>query len=171
MIGRILVALLFGAVVFGAAVAAVQQPTLVAATDSGDELFVTPVEDGDELILEYTHSVEQTTVRDVYVVDGDELVTDRTEFKSFGAGLPTESVHRDGDWYIHEPPDQRHETVIVSTGSVAEQQLVVGEQRYNLTDRSDGGRVVLRIETRTNPSIASVTPSKAGQLPATEIAG
>lgn len=122
---------------------------VVVETADGTELVSVPAEDGTEVTIEYTHSVERTPVRDVYVVDDGDLVMDRTEFRSFGAGLPSHaSGQREGDAYVHRPPDQRHETLIVATGHVAGHDLVVEGRRYDVSAAADGGTVRLEVQTR-----------------------
>lgn len=124
---------------------------LVVTDPTGEELLVVPVEEGTEVAIEYTHSVERTPVRDVYVVEGDRLVMDRMEFRSYGAGLPsTAPVTRsdDGDSYVYRPPEREYEMLSVATGHVAGQELVVGSARYDLVEISDAGTVRLTIERR-----------------------
>ena len=125
------------------------RPHLVVSLDDGTDLLAVPVEEGDEVSIEYTHSVERTLVTDVYVADDGALVADRMLFSSFGAGLPSEAaVTREGDRYVYEPPKQRYDELVVSTGPVAGHELVVAGDRYDLADRADGGTVTLRIESR-----------------------
>jgi len=125
------------------------QPVLVVTDDDGTELHSHPVSDGDEVAIEYTHSVERTLVTDVYVVSDGGLVTDRMLFSSYGAGFPSEAaVTREGDRYVYHPPEQRYETLAVSTGVIAGHELIVGDSRYDLADSSDGGTVHVHIENR-----------------------
>lgn len=137
--------------VVGAAVVtgAATEPVLVVTDDEGNELLAVPVDSDTEIAIEYTHSVERTLVTDVYVVSDGALVTDRMVFSSYGAGLPSDAeVTRVGDRYVYSPSEQRHETLTVATGFVAGHELVVGDERYDLADRADGGTVQLRIENR-----------------------
>lgn len=126
-----------------------QRQHLVVVGDDGSDLVAVPVDDGDQVALEYTHSVERTLVTDVYVVDDGALVDDRMLFSSFGAGLPSHAeVTRDGDRYVYEPPEQRHDPLVVSTGHIAGHELVVDGDRYDLAGRADGATVSIRIESR-----------------------
>lgn len=121
--------------------------TLVVTDDSGVELLEIDVEPGSEVAIEYTHSVEQTPVTDVYTVSDGALVDDRMLFSSFGAGLPSEAdVTREGDRYVHRPPAQRHDPLIITTGPLADHSLLVDGERYDLAGLADGGTVELRIE-------------------------
>lgn len=122
---------------------------LVVVDADGTELLEVPVEPGTEVTIEYTHSVERTTVTDVYVVDDGALVSERMLFSSFGAGLPSNAdVTRTGDRYLYHPPAQRHTPLTVSTGPVADHDLVVDGQRYDLAGMTDDGTARLHIETR-----------------------
>lgn len=123
--------------------------TLVVTDDSGSVLLDIDVDPGAEVAIEYTHSVEQTPVTDVYTISDCALVEDRMLFSSFGAGLPSEAdVSREGDRYVYRPPPQRHDPLIVTTGSLAGHRLFVGDEEYDLADIAAGGTVELQIEHR-----------------------
>ena len=124
-------------------------PTLVVTNSSDETLLSSPVTEGSELVVEYTHSVEQTLVRDIYVVDDGALVMTRMEFSSFGAGLPAQAdVTVENGRYVYEPPTQRYETLRITTGSVADHDLVVDGQRYDIAALAAGGTVELEIQER-----------------------
>ena len=126
------------------------QPTLVVTDETGEELVATPVGPDTEIVVEYTHSVERTLVRDVYVAENGTLVMTRLEFSSFGAGLPSEAdVVVDGGRYVYHPPRTEYETLRVMTGPIADHDLIVGDDRYDLAGLTDGGPVELTITERT----------------------
>lgn len=117
---------------------------VVGSLDGGaDPYFEIPVEDGESVVLAYTHSVEKTPVRDVYVVEDDALRMVRTEFSSFGAGLPTDGVYRIEDGYAVDS-DDRFTVLTVAPSDVAGHELIVGGERYDLTVAS--GSVAIRVE-------------------------
>ena len=138
----------------GAVDAVAGGPTLVVTDDSGTELVTTPVSEETEVVIEYTHSVEKTTVRDVYVPRDGELVMTRMEFSSFGAGLPSQAdvTERDGR-YVFEPPSESYSTLHLKTGTVADHDLVVGDERYDIAGMTDGGAVELTVERRAIPAL------------------
>lgn len=143
------------AVVLAGSVAAVvatgaATDTVLVVTDADDEeLLVTPVDGDTEIAVEYTHSVEKTLVRDVYVAEDGRLVMTRMEFSSFGAGLPsTVDVTEVDGRYVYDPPPTAYDPLRITTGPVADHDLVVGDERYDLADLADGGTVELRVETR-----------------------
>ena len=122
--------------------------TLVVSDADGTELATFQLEEGDEVAIEYTHSVERTLVTDVYRVSDGALVDDRMLFSSFGAGLPsTAEVEVAGDRYVYYPPERRYEHLSVSTGPVADHDLVVDGERHDLAALADNGTVRLRIDT------------------------
>lgn len=150
---RLLVAVL-AVLVVAVALATVAQaaasPVLVVSDqETGEELLVTPVDDGTAVTLEYMHSVEKTTVRDVYVVDDGDLRMTRMEFSSFGWGLPAradiDGRTADGEFYITFD-DRTYEQVNVVPGTVAGHTLVVDDEEYDLVERSDATAVQITVE-------------------------
>lgn len=124
--------------------------TLVVETAEEDRTVLSiPVELGDTVVLEYTHSVEKTPVRDVYTVSEEGLAMVRMEFQSYGAGLPsTADVETtENGTFVYEPPDTRPGPLFVSPGEVAGHDLVVDGTRYDLVERVDGESVVFTLET------------------------
>ncbi|WP_306054707.1 DUF1850 domain-containing protein [Natronococcus wangiae] len=129
-----------------AAAAAARSPDrllVVDDQDSGERLLERPVDDGQTVVLSYTHSVEKTPVRDVYEVDDDALRMVRMEFYSFGAGLPTDDVERTDDGYVVYR-DDRYERLPVAPREIPGHELVVGDDRYDLVALADD-RVTIQI--------------------------
>ncbi len=151
-VGLVLViGLAIAAVSLSFGLATTTTPTLVVTDSDGTELVTTPVSAETEIVVEYTHSVERTLVRDVYVAtENGTLVMTRMEFSSFGAGLPSEAdvVVREGR-YVYEPPRTEYETLRVTTGEIADHDLIVGGDRYDIAALSGGKTVELTIESRT----------------------
>ena len=130
---------------------------IVADAESGDRLLELPVENGSELTLAYTHSVEKTPVEERYVVNGTDLENDRIVFNSFGAGLPADAdVTRTDDGLVASV-DRTYERLFVAPGSIAGHELVVGEDRYDLVSLADGERVVLFVEDGHPPNESNAT--------------
>ena len=123
--------------------------TLIVTGEDGTELLATPVDPETEVAVEYTHSVEKTTVRDVYEPSDGGLVATRMEFSSFGAGLPASAdvTERDGR-YVYRPPATTFEPLRLKTGQIADHDLIVGGDRYDVSAMSGNGAVELTVERR-----------------------
>ena len=144
---------------------------VVADAETGRTLLGLPVENGTEVSLNYTHSVEKTQVIDTYTVRGDRLVMTRMEFSSFGAGLPSRAdVNRtDEGTYAFDPPGA-YEEFYVQPGRIAGHQLRVGDQTFDLVELSNASSVRIHLadceasnssETATNVTTASSAEGKA----------
>lgn len=123
--------------------------TLVVTHENGTELVAVPVDGDTEVVVEYTHSVEKTLVRDVYAPADGALRMTRMEFSSFGAGLPSHAdvTERDGR-YVYHPPQTEYQILRVKTGAVADHDLIVGDERYDIAAMSGGRSVELTVERR-----------------------
>ena len=142
--------MIVAAVGLAATSGAAEERVLVVENDAGETLLSVPVEENTTVTLAYTHSVEKTPVRDVYAVRNGGLVMTRTEFRSFGAGLPsTVDVERGPDGsFVYRPPNRRTEELVVATSPIADHDLVVDGRRYDLVALAEGGSVRLRVTTR-----------------------
>lgn len=121
---------------------------VVADADTGEPILVVPVENGTRVTLAYTHSVEKTPVRDVYVVDGNELEMVEMRFQSYGAGLPARAnVTRENGWFVFDPKGS-YATVLITPGEVAGHELWVDDRRYDLVALSGGKSVELFVVQR-----------------------
>ncbi|WP_233710632.1 DUF1850 domain-containing protein [Natronococcus pandeyae] len=137
MISVVLAVAVAGATAAGSAATA-DRTVVVADAESGTHLLEVPADDGDEVTLSYTHSVEKTPIEDIYVVDGTALRMDRMVFHSHGAGLPTDSqIEQTDEGFVLELDDTYEELGVVP-GSIAGHELVVDGERYDLVALSDG---------------------------------
>ena len=157
-------AFLVSAVAVSGATAVVSSATadstlVVADAESDERLFEIPVDQGQEVTIAYTHSVERTPIEDVYVVDGSSLRADRSVFHSFGAGLPTTDVERTEEGYVVRG-SETHDELLVAPGEIAGHELIVGDERYALAEAADG-RVVLFLADRGIGEV--VTDGNSGQ--------
>lgn len=149
--GRLLALGAVALLVFAGVAAGVgtQRTLVVENATSGTELLVVPVENGTDIGLEYTHSVEQSRVYDGYAVRGDRLENTRMAFESYGWGLPARAnVTRENGTLVYDPPGAFAE-LYVHPGYVADHTLVVGERSYNLTARSGGESVRIHLRRRS----------------------
>ncbi|WP_440766603.1 DUF1850 domain-containing protein [Natronorubrum sp. DTA7] len=143
----LLAALVAAALLVAGAAASPDKTLVVEDANSGDRLLEIPVDEGDEVTLSYTHSVEKTPIQDIYVVGDAELRMDRMIFHSHGAGLPSDADIEKTDEGFVLYLDDTYEELRVSPGSIAGHELVVGDERYDLVEPADRS-VVISIEDR-----------------------
>jgi hypothetical protein len=141
------------------AVSSTADRTLLVTESASDErVFELPVEQGEEITIAYTHSVQQTPVEDVYAVDGPTLRADRSVFHSFGAGLPTENVERTEEGYVIEGTET-YDELHVSPGEIAGHELVVSGERYDLAGAANGSVTLSLADRGVADAIADRTTS------------
>ncbi len=149
----------------GALFASAETTLVVADADSGEHLLEVPVNDGDEVVLSYTHSVEKTPVQDVYVVNGTDLQMDKMVFHSYGAGLPaTEPVEQTDDGFVVQA-NESYEKLPVVPGSIADHTLIVGDEQYDLVELSEGSIII----SLTDRSIGDTLPLNSSVVPEHDI--
>ena len=119
---------------------------LVVADMEDEPLLTVPVENGSNVTLSYVHSVENTSVLDVYAVEDESLTMVKMEFDSFGAGLPsTADVERTDRGSLVTYLNETFEELYVNPGSIAGHTLVVDGERYDLVSLSGGETVRLSV--------------------------
>ncbi len=64
---------------------------LVICNSETEDVFMEfPISEGDEFSVEFIHSVNQSPVKDVFVIRDEKIFVDRTVYSAFGAGVQTE---------------------------------------------------------------------------------
>ncbi|WP_247003457.1 DUF1850 domain-containing protein [Halosolutus gelatinilyticus] len=170
-IAVVVLALLVATAAAAVATASANRTLVVADAETGDRVLERPVEDGTEVTLSYTHSVEKTPIEDVYVVDGTTLRMDRMVFRSHGAGLPTDAAYERTDEGFVLPLNDSYETVRVVPGSIAGHELVVGDNRYDLVAHSDGSVVIFVTERTLSDRLSDPLSlgDRSEPIPATDL--
>ena len=108
-----------------------------------------------EIYIDYTHSVARTNIRDVFVLkESERFLLIRTEYSSFGAGLPTENfgtfTHRDG-LYINEGIDLELQEIPIRIGTIANHKLTVQDGSIIVfSDFFKAGELVVLKPTKIN---------------------
>ncbi len=122
-------------------------------------LFFIPKKDFDEFAIIYEHSVMRTEVKDVFALEKGEILLLRTEYQSFGAGLPTEaheSFRQVGDRFINEGINQRIPKIRMRTGKTTDHRLIYNEDvQIAFNDYVEAGSVIL-IEEKTMTTLESL---------------
>ena len=122
-------------------------------SDSGRLIARWPVDEGAEFSIEFVHSVNQTPVRDVFVVAGMCLRPVETFFFSYGAGMQSELepgqtlvTHDDGSQSI-TGYNTESEALHYIVGTVSDHVLTIGGDDLSLRDFCGrSAAVTLRVE-------------------------
>jgi hypothetical protein len=100
----------------------------VVPTDTGRQALCAKMQEGEEVVLSFTHSVNRRPVYDTIRVARDRVIVVKSRYDSFGAGMPEHStaegtfrVAEDGwiEWTINRPMPE----VVVRVGRVANHTL------------------------------------------------
>ena len=91
-------------------------------------------------IISYTHSVNKGRVHDYYRTEGRNLVVYRTDFVSYGAGMPELEetpgavFHETDGTYSMEYRRDAGRSFLLSVGVIAEHSITVGDNEFFLKD-------------------------------------
>ena len=91
-------------------------------------------------IISYTHSVNKGRVHDYYRADGKNLILYRTDFVSYGAGMPEIEETPDavfyqaGETYTMEYERNVGTSFLLSVGVIAEHSITLGDYEFFLKD-------------------------------------
>jgi hypothetical protein len=96
------------------------------------------VNTGDQFILEYTHSVHKTPVKDYFEIsDDNQLVLYKTAFSTYGAGMPFESefnfMTEDG-FFVIDSLNRTMSSFLLRIVPLADHKLILGNQTVTLND-------------------------------------
>lgn len=116
---------------------------------SGDNtIAIYTVDIYSEIYIDYTHSAIKTPVRDVFQFEGKKtLLLTRTEYGSFGAGLPTESFGElklvDGV-FINSGINMEFKEVPLRVGAIAKHKIAFEDGgKLELLDYVEAGSLVI----------------------------
>ncbi|MDR2149394.1 MAG: DUF1850 domain-containing protein [Spirochaetaceae bacterium] len=97
------------------------------------------VKNGSEFAVEFVHSVNQSPVKDTFMVSGTTIRPVSTRFKSFGAGMQTElepgqRLTRDGDAMVITGFTQSFRKLRYIVGTVSDHSLFINGAEISLRD-------------------------------------
>lgn len=118
----------------------------------GRLLWQLPVEPGDLLVLDYTHSSDGTPVRDIVRVERDGHMTVLEEqYLWYGSGLeshPQAAISFEGK-RTRVAVNRRLPHLLIRVGRVSHPVIRLGDARVDLADLAPGGSLLqLRLEKR-----------------------
>lgn len=151
-------------IVLAAAVYAALPVNGVCLVYGGGRRLVAAVPPGAEVTLQYRHSVARSTVREVFVLpDSGGFRLDRTEYRDFGAGLPSggsgDFVYEDG-WFIYSGYDLAMNEIPLRVTEGSEQTLTAQDNpEIVFLDFLEPNSTVV-IETCEMPRIGTILGTK-----------
>ena len=121
--------------------------TVVFLEAEGTASVVLVLPDDAEIYLDYRHSVIREPVREVFVAQpSDGFLLIRTEHRSFGAGLPTEShggFRRENGVYVISGIDRPFTVIPLRVTEGSQQRLSIqGSSEINLLDFFEASKLV-----------------------------
>ena len=108
--------------------------------------------DGDEFAVEFVHSVNQSPVREVYKIEGNEIRAVSVRFFSFGAGMLSDieegqTMSRDGDAMIISGLNCGFAELDYIVGTVSDHLLFINGDTISLRDLcGKNAHIALRIQ-------------------------
>lgn len=108
--------------------------------DTGKILGEFPVKSGDEFSVSFVHSVNQSSVTDVYAIRGNAIFVIRTIYYSFGAGVQTEIQegqtleYGDDGAMIVSGFNKRMDNLSYIVGTVSDHILEINGQKVSLRE-------------------------------------
>jgi hypothetical protein len=106
-------------------------------TGSGRIYGKWPVETDGEFSVEFIHSVNQSPVRETFVIEGESIRPVRARFFSFGAGMQSDlgegqTLSRDGDAVIISGFDVSYKELNYIVGTVSDHILFIRDEEISL---------------------------------------
>ncbi len=117
-------------------------------TDKDTEtiLWSASVKDGDQFILEYTHSVHKTLVKDYFrITDDRNIVLTKTAFSTLGAGMPYETEYEfiiEDGFFVIENIDRSVDSIMLRIVPIADHRLVLADQIVSMNDLVSPGTLI-----------------------------
>lgn len=97
------------------------------------------LKENDEFAIEFIHSVNNSPVREIFVIEGRKIRIDSVRFYSFGAGILTdlgENLHyfRNGDAMVISGYDTLLKELNCIVGTVSDHLLFIGDDAISLRE-------------------------------------
>jgi len=116
----------------------------ISEVSTGRILWCSPMKEGEEFVLSFTHSVNRRPVFDTLRVQGDHLIIVKSVFDAFGAGMPEASTE-EGQlsvmpggwlrWTVNRPVPE----IILRVGEVANHMLTIKSRQFSLAELTEPG--------------------------------
>ena len=108
---------------------------IVLSADGYDSLYLEP----DTFELHWVHSIEKEEWFEVFEVDGSGLILSTSHFKTFGAGVPSDSDKPTyiEDGYVVYTIDDRYEDIYLNVSENVDTHIIQNNQEYILYEWFD----------------------------------
>ena len=131
-----------------------QQYLMLYDSDTGKVHITEKAEEGMMFSVEFIHSVNQTPLRDTYIIENGEIRAYSTLYRSFGAGVQTAlegdqkmTFDEDGNMII-TGFDITYDPLRYIVGTVSDHILTLGDEEISLRDMCGrNARVVFEVVT------------------------
>ena len=124
-------------------------------TDTGKVLVKLPLNEYDEFVIEFIHSVNKSPVRETYRIEGGRIRLQNVRLYSFGAGFSDlnemQKLSRDGDAMVISGFNVSYKELNLITGTASDHVLLVNNEIINLRELSgkpDGRNTRITIQFR-----------------------
>ncbi|MDR2483875.1 MAG: DUF1850 domain-containing protein [Treponema sp.] len=124
----------------------------ITDADSGKPYGQWPVKEGDIFAVEFIHSVNNTPVRETFMLSGLEIRPIASRFSSFGAGIQTnleegQELARDGEFLLITGFGASYKELNYIVGTVSDHLLYIHNEKISLRDRC-GKNAHIRIRVK-----------------------
>lgn len=112
---------------------------------SGHLILDLPVEEGENLQIQYIHSVEGLPVYETFVIAEGKLTLDEVQWLSFGAGLGYTGQGElvlENEWVKIKDMKRYADPLFLRVGTVAEHRLIYRGQEFYLRDYVKGMELI-----------------------------
>lgn len=140
-----------------------RRPFLIVASVKKPKEYITfPLDDGGFSVC-YTHSVNKGRVRDFYCRKGENLIIYKTQFVSYGAGMPEIEETPGAEFFMEDDVYTMKYTrfvgkqMLLAVGVTADHSIIVDEKEYFLKD-------YFPVQTRLAFKISKKLPVKTGGI-------
>jgi len=112
---------------------------------TGKVAFCARIQNGEEFLISFVHSVNRRPVYDTLRAEGEHLVIVKSRFDAFGAGMPeastpegTLTIAKDGwlEWTVNRPVPE----ITIRVGWVANHTLSIKDREIRLADLAEPGQ-------------------------------
>jgi len=109
---------------------------ILTNANNGEILFKVPVPKNREFTIRWTHSVELTPWEEIFRIDEENnIILDRTRFKSFGAGVPDyagDKATLDDGYVLYSNINKKMPNLVYGISGIAKHTLIIENDVYKL---------------------------------------